>query len=182
MQKGHGHMKDTPQDIDPIESQEWQDAIEDVIQQTYTDAFLDIARFEPRHARSFANWLRTIAEHNLQDAIRLLTADRRGGGNVQHREATSHSDLFERITGSLTTASQHVARDEAAEALRAGLTQLPECHREVITRIDLEGEPVANVARDLKRSPGSVYMMRARAHRWLRDLLDHGSQVLPDFS
>lgn len=24
-------MKDSPQDIDPVESQEWQDAIEDVI-------------------------------------------------------------------------------------------------------------------------------------------------------
>jgi pyruvate dehydrogenase E1 component len=29
--KGRGIMKDSPQDIDPVESQEWQDAIEDVI-------------------------------------------------------------------------------------------------------------------------------------------------------
>ncbi len=158
-------------------------SIDDVLQQTFTDAFLGIERFRPTGPRGLENWLRTIAEHNLRDAIRLLRADRRGGGTAPVRDLDdSTSALFERITGSGTTPSRHLARSEAVAAVRTALAELPAMHRDVLERIDLRGESVAEVAASLGRSPGSVHMLRARAQRWLADLLGHPSGVLPDFS
>ncbi len=40
---------------------------------------------------------------------------------------------------------------------------------------DLEGRSVEDVAGALGRTPGAAYMLRARAHRWLREILGRSS-------
>src|SRR5436190_709453 len=56
----------------------WQSvlSIDDVLQQTYADAFLDIERFDPAGSATFATWLKTLANRNLIDAIRALEAEK----------------------------------------------------------------------------------------------------------
>ena len=63
------------------------------------------------------------------------------------------------------------ARNEAWAALKQAIRRLPEDYQQVVRMYDLEEQPVETVARVLQRSPGAVYMVRARAHRMLRDLL-----------
>ena len=58
-------------------------SVDDVMQQTYLDAFLGIHRFVPRGVESFGAWLETLAKCNLLDAVRMLTADKRGGKRVR---------------------------------------------------------------------------------------------------
>lgn len=155
--------------------------IDDVLQQTFTDAFLAITQFEPRGPGTFLAWLVTLGRRNLQDAIRLIDADKRGGGRVRPAvdvDSDSSVQLFERLSGSDTTPSRHAARAEMCGALRHALQALPEPHRRVVQLVDLEEQAVERVAEILGRSAGAVYMLRSRAHRWLQELLGRPSQFL----
>ena len=53
--------------------------VEDVLQETFAQAFRDVRDFAPRSSECFFAWLRTIAEHRLQDALRALKRKKRGG-------------------------------------------------------------------------------------------------------
>ncbi len=145
---------------------------DDVLQQTFTDAFLDAERFTGDDD-AFSAWLARIAEHNLQDALRMLDAEKRGGG-VSPRAAddTSFETLFLDVLGRTTTSpSAGAARAEAAETMRRLVARLPEPHRVAITLIDLEGRGVETAAKALDRSVGATWLVRNRAlkklGRWL---------------
>lgn len=158
-------------------------SVDDVMQQTYTDAFLTIRRFEARESGTFEGWLATLARRNLLDAARLLGAEKRGGD--RHRVTPlSHDDsmvaLYELVGGSVTTPSRHAARGEAKSALERAIEQLPANYQKVVIMYDLEGRPIDDVATALERSTGAVYMMRARAHDRLGDILGAPQQYLSD--
>lgn len=161
----------------------WQSmlSIDDVMQETYTDAFLDVSDFVPRGKGSFQRWLATIAKHNLLNAIQMLEAEKRGGNrrriSSEPRE-DSYVSLFERLGGTTTTPSRHLARREAHTALRYAIEQLPEDYRRAVQLYDLEGRPIEELSSVLKRRPGAVFMLRARAHRALRRLLGAPSKYL----
>src|SRR5687767_14460139 len=54
-------------------------AVEDILQQTFMQAFRDIHRFEARSDASFGDWIGRIAEHRLLDAIKEHDRQKRGG-------------------------------------------------------------------------------------------------------
>src|SRR5262245_5125878 len=145
---------------------------DDVLQQTYADAFRDIGRFDPGGVASFATWLVTIAKRNLKDAVRMLTAAKRGGdAPAMALPADGLTALYDRLTWIDSTPSRHVARQEICAALERALRRLPAIQEQVIRLHDLEGQPIPDVAAQLGRSPGAVYMLRARAHQNLREFL-----------
>lgn len=159
----------------------WQSvlSLDDVMQQTYTDAFLNVDRFVPHGEGSFTAWLSTIAQRNLIDALRMLEADKRSQGHRQIQPQAwkdSFVALHDLLSAAGTTPSRHVARDEACTALQAALQQLPEAYRRAVEMFDLQGRPMEEVARALKRSPGAVYMVRTRAHQRLRELMGSDSK------
>src|SRR3954470_5863567 len=47
-------------------------APEDILQETFAEAFRTIGGFEPEGKDAFYRWLSTIADHRLLDAIRAL--------------------------------------------------------------------------------------------------------------
>jgi RNA polymerase sigma-70 factor (ECF subfamily) len=160
--------------------QRWQAllSIDDVLQQTFTDAVLGIRRFVPKPGASFGGWLATIARRNLQDAIRMLEAHKRGGRSRPIRSADadeSYDGLFDLLLDSTTTPSGHVARNEIGALLERAIDSLPQDHRTAVRMYDLEGRSVEDVAGALGRTPGAAYMLRARAHRWLREILGRSS-------
>ncbi|MGD8450822.1 MAG: sigma-70 family RNA polymerase sigma factor [Phycisphaerae bacterium] len=161
----------------------WQSvlSIDDVVQETYIDAFLDIKHFEPRGAGSFHAWLTTLAQRNLLDALRMLDAEKRGK-NRRRVEARPDDEsflvLYERLAGTHSSPSRCAARDEARVQLERAIEQLPEQYRTVIRMIDLQGAHSADVARVLNRSPGAVVMLRSRAHRCLRQTMGTASLYL----
>ncbi|MCH7813703.1 MAG: sigma-70 family RNA polymerase sigma factor [Planctomycetes bacterium] len=157
--------------------------VDDVMQETYTDAFLDIAGFVPRGDGSFTAWLVTLAKNNLRNAIAALEAEKRGGQRRRIDLAGSDESfvaLYELLGASQTTPSRHAARSEARSVLEHTLARLPEDHRKVVRLYDLEERPIEDVAAALDRRPGAVYMLRARAHRALRDLLGSTSKFFTD--
>ena len=156
---------------------------EDVWQQTCVDAILDIRRFEPRGPGAFGAWLSTLARRNLQDALRGLMAEKRGGNRRQVQASdrdTSLRALYERLGGTGTTPSRKAAREEACLCLRRAIDRLPPAYREIVLMYDLQGYPVERVAARVRASLGAVFMRRARAHRQLRELLGAASLYFTD--
>ena len=161
----------------------WRAALsaDDVMQQTYIDAFVDLNRFVPNGQGSFPAWLGSLAKCNLVDAVRMLEADKRGGNHrrIEHRSRDeSFTALHDLIGPERSTPSRHAARDEACAALQWAVQQLPETYGEIVRLYDLEDRPVKEVARKLNRSPGAVFMIRARAHRRLREIMGRASHYL----
>lgn len=157
--------------------------IDDVLQQTYTDAFLAIGRFRAEDASAFPAWLTKLAKRNLVDAIRMLRADKRGGD--RHRvlpggDGDTIAALNDLFGGTSRTPSREAASAESKNALAKAMDRLPPAYRDVIRLYDLEGRSVEEVSQTLKRSVGAVYMLRARAHERLADLMGSASAYFTD--
>ena len=154
----------------------WQSVLsmDDVMQQTCADAFLSIGRFEPHGEGSFGAWLFTIAKRNLLNALEMLEAEKRGKGR-RRIEPIGREDsfvaLYDLLSAGLTTPSRHAAQSEACGMLEQAIQHLPETYRKAVQMYDIEGRPVEEVAQALKRSPGSVHMIRTRAHRRLQAIM-----------
>lgn len=150
-------------------------AVDDVLQVSYTDAFLAIAQSKAADERSFCAWLKRTALNNLRDAIRALEAEKRGG-NARRIHAATPADASQSLLAALLgadsmTPSRALMRAEAEAALRTALESLPEPYRRAIQLYDLEGRKIDEVAAELKRSPGAVHLLRVRAHDRLREIL-----------
>ncbi|UCE61329.1 MAG: sigma-70 family RNA polymerase sigma factor [Phycisphaerales bacterium] len=164
-------------------SARWQSVLseDDVMQQTYADAFQDIGSFVPQGDGSFVAWLTKIANRNLLDGVKMLEREKRGGKRrrVEARSSDgSYVALYELVGRTSSTPSQHAARDEAKDVLGEAIRKLPTAYREVVRLYDLDGQPVQNVADALGRSCGAVFMLRARAHAHLRELMGAASDYL----
>ncbi len=160
----------------------WQSllSVDDVLQQAYTDAFRAITNLEPRGTGAFVAWLTTLAKRNLVDAIRGLEADKRGGGRrvAQPNSDESFVALYEFVAASITSPSGQAARSEGRVHLEKAIESLPDDYKQIVKMYDLEGRPMDEVAGILDRSPGAAYMLRARAHRKLAELLGGASAFL----
>jgi len=153
------------------------------MQQTYADAFMDMAHFDPEGDGSFSGWLCRMAQCNLRDAIRMLSAVKRGGqlGRVELDDpARPEAALVDLLTAPGASPSRCVAGKEFDSLLAHALRQLPPNYQLVVRMYDLEGQGVDMIARHLSRSPGAVYMLRARAHDALRKLLGATSDFFTD--
>ncbi len=155
---------------------------DDVMQVTYLEAFVRIGAFTPRpHSpgASFQAWLGQIAENNLRDAIRGLERAKRPDPRRRVRSAAvqdSYASLIEVLGVETTTPSREAALHEAVSAAEEAIGKLPPDYRRVIRLYDLELRPVEEVAKELGRSSGAVFMLRARAHDRMRELMGAASK------
>jgi len=143
------------------------------MQVTYLEAFLRINQLEARTSDGFRAWLDRLAQNNLRDAIRELQRQKRPDprNQMQSPAGDSVTTLLDALGGADQTASQVVAIRESKQALEKALAHLPPMYAQVVRAHDLEGQSVAEVAQSLGRTPGAVYMLRARALDRLRELL-----------
>lgn len=163
----------------------WQSLLgrDDVLQQTYTDAFLCIGQLEARSEAGFGAWLVKLARRNLLDALRMLDAEKRGGGRQRVDVGAMGEScviLYEMLGGSSTTASREAALNEAQTELEKAVAALPELYQRVVRMYDLECRGIDEVAAALHRSPGAVFMLRARAHRRLAEAMGTVSRYLSE--
>lgn len=152
---------------------------DDVMQQTYADAFRSISRFVSQGEGSFARWLATLARCNVRDAVKMLEAEKRGGGRIPTQPSTSGDSvmvLYEELAAAGSTPSQHAAKAEARADLEKAIGSLPAAYRQVVQMYDIEGRSIQMVATALERTPGAVYMLRARAHERLHETLGRTSK------
>src|SRR5262245_37729544 len=150
---------------------------EDILQQVYLEAYRAIGQFDYRGKDSFLRWLFTILDRKLIDEHRALHAERRDVRREMKPAAApgdgaSYVDLLNRLCAESGSPSRVMRREEALGALTACMAALPEHYREVIRLRFLQGLPVSEVSRKLRRTAGSIHMICHRALTALRDQFD----------
>ena len=153
------------------------------MQQTYTDAFLDITQFDPDADGSFSGWLCKLAQCNLRDATRMLEAVKRGGRKNRvdlDQPIGSAEALVYALSSSGTSPSGRAAGIEARALLDRAMARLPESYRQVVQWYDLDALDINVVAEKLARSTGATYMLRTRAHQQLQKLLGGAADFFTD--
>lgn len=164
----------------------WQSLLdeEDVMQVTSLEACLRIEKFTSGGSREFLAWLYRLAENNLIDAVRSLEAGKRPHPSRRvHTPSSQESKtaLVELLGVTHTTPSVFAARDEVVTLLDKALSELPHDYEAVVRLYDLHGRTIEEVAVELKRSQGAVYMLRARAHERLKELLGSASKFFTKY-
>ncbi len=156
---------------------------DDVLQETFIEAFRCIDTLKPMGDLAFYRWLATVAEHRLQDAIKARRAAKRGGGWARQEagpaaDSSSTGELVELLVGAVDTPSRSAARHEAAMAVQVGLASLKEDYRHVIELRYVKGLPVADVAVTMGRTPDAVKNLCRRGLAELQAVLGRSSQYL----
>lgn len=166
---------------------QWRTALDedDVMQVTYLEAFLLVAQFKYRGPGSFLAWLSQVAENNLRDALRGLQAAKRPNPKrrvqvSKHAAENSFVALVELLGATDSTPSRAAARDESEQMIEQVLSALPPDYERVVRLYDLECRSAQEVAEQLGRSTGAIYMLRARAHERMRSDLGNASQFFTD--
>jgi RNA polymerase sigma-70 factor (ECF subfamily) len=150
-------------------------SVDDVLQQTFADAFRDVGNFEFRGPGSFFGWLDTIAQRRLQNMIKSDRRQKRGGDRGRFdpppSATTSVRDLLVQVAGDEQTASMNVARDEAFAALNVAMAQLSDDYRQVLRLRYFEGLSLEETAARMDRTTASVRALIHRAKEQLRESL-----------
>lgn len=167
--------------IEPKIGRQWSGLVEvdDVMQVTYMEAFLQAGRVTVRDETTFAAWLTRIAENNLRDAARAFDRARRPDPRKRvtgPANEDSYVGLVEVLGVTSSTPSRAAARQEAVRVMDGALSKLPADYAKIVRLYDLECRPIEEVAREMKRSSGACYMLRARAHDALREAMGTASQ------
>lgn len=151
---------------------------EDVIQEAHVAAFRHIDTFIPHAADSFFQWLTTIAERKLLDAIKRLRAEKRGGGKpapggaaMDPRVEDSVVILLDTFIAPGKTPSSSARRREAVQSVLRELEQLPADQRQALHMIHLEGMPAARAAEQMGRTEAAIRGLCRRGLETLRDRL-----------
>ena len=157
--------------------------VDDVMQVTYVEAFLRIRDFKPAGERAFVGWLARIAENNLRDAVKELGRAKRPQPDRRIQKVAfqeSCRSLVVLLSGNDPTPSRHVRQDEVHGILLDALKHLPRDYEAVVRAYDLEQRSAAEIAVEMGRSEGAVYMLRTRAHQQLRGILGRESLFFSD--
>jgi RNA polymerase sigma-70 factor (ECF subfamily) len=151
---------------------------DDILQQTFVEAFRDVSRFQPRSLDAFAGWLKTIAEHRLLDAIKHQRRKKRGGDVKRveaSREQSSAVNLLAELEADGLTPSRVIAADEATALLQVNMARLPQQYGDALRLRYLEGLNDEEAAARLGQSPDAVRGLCFRAKKKLREAMGKSS-------
>ena len=140
-----------------------QDAVEDVVQETFAKAFFRIEAF--RGGSSLYTWLYRVGVNAAKDHIK----------SRRRRPALSLDDLPGRMTlpdgrGPLL---EGIERRELRLRVREAIHRLPHRFRAVLALREIEGMTYNEIAEAVALSLGTVESRLFRARQRLRTLLDH---------
>jgi RNA polymerase sigma-70 factor (ECF subfamily) len=138
----------------------------DLVQETLLAAHQGLARLEVRGPLAFDAWLFRLADRVVSRAVEHHATLKRGGGRTEALPPGSG------VPGLWATPSSVVLGKERAERIREAVRSLPEDYRRVIVLRILDGLSVADVAKRLEKSEGSVRMLTLRALEALRTECD----------
>lgn len=165
--------------IDP----RWQGKIEpeDVLQESYVEAFASIPRFVYQGDDSFYRWMTRIIEHRFYNLVRGQQAGKRSAARevrAGDRSSSGYNTLLDHCLREGRTPSLAMQRADAEGALLGCLARLPEDHRAVIRRRYLEEADFAAIAAELGRSEDAVRRLADRAIEKLEACMGRASNFL----
>ena len=154
-------------------------SVEDVVQETLTDAYRQITGFDTNGMASLRTWLTTIADRRAYDAIRVQERIKRGGQHRQVEQGFAESsmyDIVEMLSAPSHTASRSVARHEAVQAVQDAIDELPSHYRQAVQLHLLEGKRLDEVAEIMNRGPRAIQGLVDRAKKKLVAVLERLSR------
>jgi RNA polymerase sigma-70 factor (ECF subfamily) len=140
---------------------------EDILQETFTEAFRYLGRFEVRGHHEFYSWLKTIAHNRLMNAVKARNAKKRGADRIN--TATS---ILGRVACREGTPSLILRRKEALEAVTWGLSELEPMKRRVLEMRYGEQMEISAIAAKVGRNEGAVRMLISRGIKELRAIVE----------
>lgn len=149
---------------------------EDIVQQTFAEAFRSVSRFRQQEDSSFQSWLTAIASNKIMDAVKGLQRKKRGGQFKRVRrvvadETRSVNDLVHLLSGGGHTPSHSVAGHEAVQAVQNAISELPKEYQKAVQLRLLEGKSLAETAELMNRGPRAVQGLIDRAKKKMRAAL-----------
>ena len=148
---------------------------EDVLQETFADAFRYLGTLQSRDERGFGAWLTAIARNRVANARAAHRALKRGQGRagvpIDADSGTTAVRMLEMLARR-TKSPRSVAGDREYVALmRQAIEDLPTDYQQVLRLRYVEQAEFAQIAREMNRGAGAVRMLALRALRHLRSLL-----------
>ncbi|MFN7972032.1 MAG: sigma-70 family RNA polymerase sigma factor [Acidobacteriota bacterium] len=148
---------------------------EDLAQEVFLKMFANLDRYEPRAGIPFEHWVSRLSVRTCLDALR-----------AERRQPTARpADLGDGAREWLLSLSSDAAHAPAGDALAARelvdvlLSRLPPSDRLVLTLLDLEEKPVAEIAAITGWSRGLVKVRAFRARRRLRAVAEEMGVTSP---
>lgn len=141
---------------------------DDVLQETFLHAHESLSAFEDRGHGSFLRWILSIATNRIRDLNKHHTAQKR---DVQ-REAGTPEDR----AASGSSPGARAARTELLTTLVRALEAVPVPEREVVILRAIEEKSVAEIAKQLAKSPADVGMLYVRGLEAMRRGMGHGAR------
>jgi RNA polymerase sigma factor (sigma-70 family) len=142
---------------------------DDVFQETMATALAGIGHFVWQGEASFYSWIGGIAEHVIRNASR--------------KKSWSSLSLERDVEGCDTSPSRGMRREDRFQRLQEAVRSLKPDLRQAVMLSRIDGLPVMEIARRMKRTPNAVYKLLARALAELRHGFgDTESLSLPDKS
>jgi RNA polymerase sigma-70 factor (ECF subfamily) len=143
-----------------------------VVQQTLLEAFQELKSApRERNEAETAAWLRSILSHNLADGLRRLAAQKRDVRKARSLDAAleeSASRLGHWLAVQESSPSQKVIHQEEVLRMAEALAALPENQRRAIEMHHLQGQPLAEIARELGTTKAAVAGLLHRGLKALR--------------
>lgn len=150
----------------------------DIVQQSLLDAHQKQHQFRGHSEAERMGWLKQILANNLADAVRGLTRAKRDVARERSLDEQV-GDSFSRVDGWLAdvqaSPSQQAVRSEELLGMADALAGLPDAQREAIVLHHLQGLPLAEVGRQLDKTPAAVAGLLHRGLKRLRELMNTGS-------
>jgi RNA polymerase sigma-70 factor (ECF subfamily) len=143
----------------------------DIIQQTFLDAHRSFSEFAGQDMRELIAWLQCILDHKVAGAIRDHALLQKRNVYRDRSMDDSHggrASLKNELDAGVSTPSQKAMRGEEEQLLMKALSVLPDDQREAVRLRHLEGLALADIARQLGRSPAATAGLIKRGMQVLR--------------
>jgi RNA polymerase sigma-70 factor (ECF subfamily) len=143
----------------------------DLVQQTFLQAHQAWAQFRGQGEAELAAWLRQILARNMAHAVRDFSRDKRDLAREQSLEAAldaSSVRMESWLQADQSTPSQQADRNEQVIRLADSLAALPESQREALVLHYWQDCSVAEIGRQLGKSPAAVAGLLKRGLQQLR--------------
>ena len=147
----------------------------DLVQEAFLEAHRDFPGFRGTSEGELMAWLRQILARNLANAVRDLRRDKRDVARERSLEPTveeSAARLEAWLVAEQLSPSERAERDEEAVRLAQALATLPEAQREVVLLRHCQGWSLADISRQVGRSPSAVAGLLHRGLQHLRTQLE----------
>jgi RNA polymerase sigma-70 factor (subfamily 1) len=149
---------------------------DDVLQETFLEAYRSLDRITEPGEESFARWLFAIAENRIRDLAKYHGAGKREAAREKPLQGTTPDDPgpLARLVAAVTSPAGRARRSELARRLAACLDRLSEELREIVVLHVIEGQTFKAIAARLHRRPQTVSALYIEALERLKRELGPG--------